>query len=88
MQTVPCPVGYHIGSGYKPHQKWFKYELAKTHMYSWACCLLYARNVEIIVTALFLYLSVFLFTQFSLFYENLQLPLPISVKYWALTFKK
>ena len=38
MQTDPCPVGYHIGSGYKPHRKWFKYELAKTRMYSWACC--------------------------------------------------
>ena len=48
----------------------------------------YARNVEIIVKALFLSPSVFLFTQFSLFYENLQLPLPISVKYWVLAFKK
>ena len=38
MQTVPYPVGYHISSGYKPHRKWFKYELAKTRMYSWARC--------------------------------------------------
>ena len=27
-----------IGSGYKPHRKWSKYELAKTRMYSWARC--------------------------------------------------
>ena len=38
MQTVLYPVGYNISSGYKPNRKWIKYELTKTHMYSWARC--------------------------------------------------
>ena len=32
------PSGCNISSGYKYIRKWINYELAKTHMYSWARC--------------------------------------------------
>ena len=37
-KTILYPVGCNISSGYKHIRKWIKYELAKTHMYSWARC--------------------------------------------------
>ena len=89
MQTILYPVGCNISSGYKHNRKWIKYELAKIRMYSWArCCGMPGMlNLEITVMALFPSSpTVFLFTQFSLFYENLQLPLSILVKYWVLAF--